>query len=436
MATVTAPTAKAMGFTETDAPPRSIIDRCVQCGFCLPTCPTYQLTFSEASSPRGRIHLLRAVSDGRLDLRAAVVREQMDQCLNCRACEAVCPSGVQYGQLVEPARAQMEQAHPRPLWQRMFRTFIFVRVFGDMRVFRLASGAIALYQHSGLRTLVRRTGMLKLLGLDKQDALLPEVPLRFVIPSGQRWQPQGSPRHHVGLFTGCIMSTAFAPTDEATARVLARNGCEVVAVPDQGCCGALALHAGEAGTGRENAKRNIVAFERLELDAIIVNAAGCGAALKEYRHLFHGDPEWSRRAERFSAAVRDVSEFLDTLDLVPPGHLDRVVTYQEPCHLAHAQRITAAPRRLLAKIPGVRLVEMEESSLCCGSAGIYNVIRPEFSRRLLERKLKNALQTEADTIISANPGCIMQVASGLREQGKHVRVLHIVDLLDEAYRSA
>ena len=436
MATL-APPAVPQGFSGKDTPPDDVIARCVQCGFCLPTCPTYQLTYNEASSPRGRIHLMRSVADGRLNLNSAVFRDQMYQCLNCRACEAVCPSGVAYGQIIEPARAQIERHLPRPMWERLLRLVIFRHLFGDMRLFRLFSFSTALYQESGLRVVARRSGLLKLLRLEDQEALLPEIPLRAVIPAGQHWlPPDGQVRQRVGLFTGCVMSTAFAGTDNATARVLARNGCDVIAVAGQGCCGALAIHAGEPDLGRACARRNIAAFEALKLDAVIINSAGCGAALKEYPHLFHDDPAWEARAVRFSNAVKDASEYLDQIGLTPPGPLPKTVTYQEPCHLAHAQRITLAPRRLMAAIPGLRLIEMEESSLCCGSAGIYNVTNPDFSRRLLERKLANALATGADTIVSANPGCIMQVASGLRRQGSPVRVQHLMDLLDEAYGNA
>ena len=432
---IAAPPANARsGFSGRDVPPDEVLARCVQCGFCLPTCPTYRVTYNEASSPRGRIHLINAVASGRLPLGAEVFTEQMSQCLNCRACEAVCPSGVAYGRLVEPARAQIERQAIRPAWQRLLRYAIFGHVFGDMRLFRLLSFSLLLYQRSGLRRLVQATGALKLLSLEDQEQLLPEVPTDFVVPVGQRWlPPDGQVRHRVGLFTGCVMSTAFADTDRATARVLARNGCEVIAVAGQGCCGALAIHAGEPDIGRACAKRNIEAFERMSLDAIVCNAAGCGAALKEYPHLFHDEPAWAERAERFSAAMRDASEYLDQIGIAPTKPLPLTVTYQEPCHLAHAQRITAAPRRLLGAIPGLQLVEMEESSLCCGSAGIYNVTNPEMSSKLLDRKLHHALETEAAVIVSANPGCIMQLAGGLRARHSPVRVQHLMDLLDEAY---
>jgi len=290
MALLAPPPVARKGFSGTDIPPDEVIARCVQCGFCLPTCPTYLLTYNEASSPRGRIHLMRSVADGRLSLDSPVFRDQMYQCLNCRACEAVCPSGVAYGQIIEPARAQIERHLPRPLWERLLRIVIFRHLFGDMRLFRLFSLTTALYQKSGLRAIARRTGLLKSLHLEDQEGLLPEIPMQAVVPVGQRWLPSdGQVRHRVGLFTGCVMSTAFAGTDRATARVLTRNGCEVIAVADQGCCGALAIHAGEPDIGRECARRNIAAFERQGLDAIIINSAGCGAALKEYPHLFHSD---------------------------------------------------------------------------------------------------------------------------------------------------
>ncbi len=422
------------GFAAPDVPPDDVIGRCVLCGFCLPTCPTYRLTYNEASSPRGRIHLIRSVASGQIAVDATVFQEQMSQCLNCRACEAVCPSGVAYGQLVEPARAQIVRATSGPAWQRLLRYLVFQRVFGDMRVFRLLSASIRLYQLSGLGKLARATGVLKALKLDAQERLLPPIPAEFVTPVGQQWlPPDGAVRHRVGLFTGCIMSTAFSDTDLATARVLARNGCAVTAVAGQGCCGALAIHAGDPAEGRRRARANIQAFERLHLDAVIVNAAGCGAALKEYPHLFHEDPAWQRRAEAFSSSVQDASQYLASIGIKAPQRMDVTVTYQEPCHLAHAQRITAEPRMLLAAVPGLQLVEMEEASLCCGSAGIYNVTNPIMSQQLGERKLNNALATNASIIVSANPGCIMQLHGGLNARGSPVHVMHLMDLLDKAY---
>jgi glycolate oxidase iron-sulfur subunit len=435
-----------LGFGGQDCPDPAIFSACVRCGLCLPHCPTYLETLRETSSPRGRIHLIQAVSEKRLALTSPGFVGQMYQCLDCRACEDVCPSGVQYGQLVEAARAQIERARPRPLPQRLLRQVVFGAVFADMRAFRMVNRLLWLYQRSGAQWLARWSGMLKLLRLHKAEALLPPLPRRFLTPRNQivspRWARDGQSPKQVALFTGCVMSTAFAETDRATTRVLAANGCEVHLPAGQGCCGALTIHAGELDRARAVARRTIAAFERLEaatpLDAIIVNAAGCGATLKDYGHLLREDQEFAGRARAFSAKVKDIIEFLG--DLEQRGEFNKrlhpltlTITYQEACHLAHAQRITVQPRRLLRAIPGVQLVEMDESALCCGSAGIYNITQPEMSQRLLARKMRHALATEAEVIVSTNPGCILQLQVGIRAAGAQVRVAHLVDLLDEAY---
>jgi glycolate oxidase iron-sulfur subunit len=420
----------------------------VRCGLCLPHCPTYLETLRETSSPRGRIHLIQAVSEGRLNLTSPGFVGQMYQCLDCRACEDVCPSSVQYGKLVEAARSQIERARPRPLRQRLLRWMIFGGLFQDMRLFRAANRLLWLYQRSGAQWLARRLGVLKLLRLHQMETLLPPLPARFVQPRDQiiapTWTKSGQPQARVALFTGCVMSTAFAETDRATARVLAANGCEVHLPKGQGCCGALTIHAGELERARALARQTILAFERLEattpLDAIIINAAGCGATLKEYGHLLRDDEKFAERADHFSAKVKDITEFLGELeqrgDFNKNLHpLPLTVTYQEACHLAHAQRVTAQPRRLLRAILGLRLVEMEESALCCGSAGIYNITQPEMSQRLLARKMRHALAAQAEVIVSTNPGCLLQLQAGVRTTGASVRVAHLVDVLDEAYRA-
>ena len=434
------------GFHERDRPDPAIFSACVRCGLCLPHCPTYLETLRETSSPRGRIHLIQAVSQGRLGVTSPGFVGQMYQCLDCRACEDVCPSGVQYGRLVETARAQIERARPRPLAQRLLRWFVFGVLFQDIRLFRAVNRLLGFYQRSGAQWLARRLGVLKLLRLQKAESLLPSLPVRFVRPRGQiiapTWTRDGQPQARVALFAGCVMSTAFAETDRATTRVLAANGCEVHLPAGQGCCGALTIHAGELDRARVLARRTIAAFERLEtmtpVDAIIVNAAGCGAALKEYGHLLRDDQQFAGRAGAFSAKVKDVTEFLGDLEQrgtlnKPMRPLNLTVTYQEACHLAHAQRITQQPRRLFQAIPGLRLVEMDESALCCGSAGIYNLTQPEMSRRLLARKMRHVLATQAEVIVSTNPGCILQLQAGVRAAGAPVRVMHLVDLLDAAY---
>ncbi len=462
MTTETAPsTARAsiplVSFSAKDKPSSDIINTCVHCGLCLSSCPTYRETGLEMSSPRGRIYLMKAVDEGRIGLESEVFQEQMSQCLNCRACEAVCPSGVQYGAILEASRAQLEQARqsgriatppaldgagpgkglpPRPLWQRALRGAVFGALFKNMGLFRAFSGSMWLYQKSGAQWLARKSGILKLLGLADTETMLPPISGRSVVPQGQIFPAEGQSRYSVALLTGCIMSTAFAEVHQATIRVLQKNGCDVVLPPDQGCCGALHTHGGDLDGGRELARRNIAAFEGLGVDAIIVNAAGCGSTMKEYGHLLHDDPEWSARAAAFSAKVKDVHEFLAGIELnrAGLGRLDVSVTYQEPCHLAHAQRISAQPRALLRAIPGLELREMHESSLCCGSAGIYNVTQPEMASRLGARKVNNALATGAKVIATGNPGCAMQLAGELRRRGEEVQVRYVVELLDESYR--
>jgi glycolate oxidase iron-sulfur subunit len=431
----------AVAFAGPDIPSDAVINTCVHCGLCLSSCPTYRETGLEMFSPRGRIYLMKAVSEGRIGMESEVFQEQMSACLNCRACEAVCPSGVQYGQILEASRTQIEHARddrrlpPHPWLVRLVRGGVFGVMFKRLELFRLFSRLMWLYQRSGAQALGRRSGLLRLLKLDETEALLPPISDTFVAPQGQIYQAEGPALYHVALLTGCIMSTAFAEVHQATIRVLQKNGCAVLLPPDQGCCGALHVHGGDMDGGRELARRNIAAFEGLGVDAIIVNAAGCGSTLKEYGHLLADDPAWAARAKAFAAKVKDISEFLagvelNTRDLRP---LNATVTYQEPCHLAHAQRITAQPRKLLKAIPGLVLKEMPESSLCCGSAGIYNVTEPEMAARLGNRKLDNAESTHAQILVTANPGCQLQLAGGLRRRGSSMQVRHIVELLDQSY---
>lgn len=413
----------------------SVYNKCVRCGLCLPTCPTYVETLTETSGPRGRISLVKAVAEERLDLLSPGFVHQMSECLDCRACEAVCPSGVQYGRLVEDARHEIEKAtNPhRPPLVRFFRWLTLHVLFGNLAMMRIAAALLRFYQRSGLQTLVRKSGLLRVLRLSERESLAPEISPRFFVARDQRFEASPS-RCTVMLHAGCVMHVAFAHVDEATVRVLRRNGCTVLTPAAQGCCGAIAVHAGEMDFGRELAKRNVEAFERSGADYYIINAAGCGSTLKEYGHLLHDDPQWADRAAHFSARVRDVLEFLDEIGLSPGlGTLQKTVTYQDACHLAHAQRITAAPRRLLSQIPGMNLIEMNESSLCCGSAGIYNVTQPEMARRLGERKAGNVTATHADVVATANPGCALQMKAHLRENNSPIAVQHVIELLDESY---
>ena len=424
------------GFVGRDKPEDRIIQSCIHCGLCLPYCPTYLETGNETSSPRGRINLIGAVADGRLSVTEPAFVGQMYQCLDCRACEDVCPSGVEFGKLVETARTQIERADPGSPAKRGVRWLLFHQLFGNMLLFRLFSRLLYFYQHFGIQWLARRLGILRLLHLHEMESLLPKIPAYFLLPSRQQHKPSSSSTQEetcVALFAGCIMSTAFAETDRATIHVLQAAGCTVVIPQHQGCCGALTVHAGDMDAARDMARRNIDAFERSGATYIINNAAGCGAALKEYAHLFHDDLVYAERAAHFSAQVRDISEFLATRQfIVPLCPIPLKVTYQEPCHLVHAQRISSQPRELLQRIPGLELVEMEESAVCCGSAGIYNVTQPIMSRQLQDRK--HIAETQADIVVTANPGCFLQLQSGLQRTNSPMRVMHIVDVLDKALR--
>lgn len=424
---------KPVPFSGHDMPDDDLLRDCVHCGMCLPSCPTYRLTGQEASSPRGRLWLMKAVADGRLSLLDPEFDEQMYQCLNCRACEAVCPSGVQYGPLVEASRSQLEQHRPRPLWQRMVREVALAWPFKDVKRMRAGAMALRLYQKSGVSGLLHRSGVLRLLRLSDLERMVPPIDETPMVPGRETWRP-ATVRNEAHVFSGCVMSSIFPGVNRATGRVLAHNGYATDVPAGQQCCGALFSHTGDLDAARRLARINIDAFERAGDGPIVVNAAGCGSALKEYGHLLKDDPEYTERARAFSARVRDVSEVLANGELVAPTcEVSGTVTYQEPCHLAHAQRISAEPRDLLHAVPGLEVVEMKESSLCCGSAGIYNIIRRQMADDLGDRKAVNIADTHADQVVTANPGCHMQLRTSLMRNGTEMPVRHIVEILDEAY---
>jgi glycolate oxidase iron-sulfur subunit len=415
------------------------VDRCVHCGLCLAYCPTFSELGTEMDSPRGRIFLIKSLAEGRIGLTDSTV-QHLDLCLGCRACETVCPSGVPYGQLIEAARAEIERQRPGGWARRLFRWINFSLLLPHPRVLSLAAAGLRFYQVSGLQRLVRASGLLRLLPgpLAAWEPLLPTLPAaadRGPLP--ERIPADGPKRATVGLLTGCIQQVAFGPQNRATARVLAKNGVEVLAPRTQSCCGALHAHAGEHATALDLAKRTIEAFEATGVEWVVVNTSGCGAHMKAYGLLLATDPAWRERAERFALQVVDISEFLAREPLRGPlAPVRRTVTYHDPCHVAHGQKIRKEPRALLAQIPELRVVELKEADWCCGSAGTYNLTQPEMAGRLQARKIANIEATKADAVVTSNPGCIIQIVQGLRDKGEAVEVLHIVELLDQAYGGA
>ena len=411
------------------------VDRCVHCGLCLAYCPTFSELGTEMDSPRGRIMLIKSLAEGRIDLTDSAVAH-LDLCLGCRACETVCPSGVPYGQLIETARSEIERQRPGGPLRRLFRWVNFSLLLPSPRLLRLAAGGLRFYQASGLQRLLRASGLLRLLpgSLRHWEPLLPTLPPgadRAPLP--EVTAAEGARRARVGLLTGCIQQAVFGAHNRATARVLARNGFEVIAPRAQSCCGALHAHAGEHATAIELARRTIAAFEAAGVEEVVVNTSGCGAHMKAYGTLLAGDPAWRERAARFAARVRDVSEILAGEPLRGPLRpVPRTVTYHDPCHVVHGQKIRNQPRALLAQIPGLRVVDLKEADWCCGSAGTYNLTQPEMATRLQERKVAHVRATGADAVITANPGCIIQIAQGLAAQGSPIEVLHLVELLDQA----
>ncbi len=454
--------------------------QCIHCGFCLPTCPTYAVLGVEMDSPRGRIYQMQAVAEGRMEISPDFV-EHMYCCLGCRACETACPSGVQFGKLIEAAREQIQlEADHKPLLnlhpeamelesktndatpdtaahgliplpvqvasEELLRRFFFDVMLPSRLVTSLVFGGLKVYQRTGLQSLVQRTRLLDLVNalptpfqgqLKVPEELMHDVggdllptPLPEITPA------MGRKRYRVGFISGCIMDQVFRDINEATIRVLAANGCEVITPVQQQCCGALHVHAGEGEEGRKLAKHNIDVFEPYNCDAIIINSAGCGSNLKEYGHLLRDDSAYAKRASAFSAKVKDISEFLTGIEWNHDlGEVEQTVAYHDACHLAHGQKIRQQPRQLLKGIPGIRLVDLKESDWCCGSAGIYNITNQDMASQLLERKMNNIAATGADIIATGNPGCMMQIALGARQRDLNLEVVHPIQLLDQSYRA-
>lgn len=423
------------GFSGADKPLYDDYARCVHCGLCLNHCPTYKLWGLEADSPRGRIRQMALVDQGRLPLGDSFVKH-IDQCLDCRACESACPSGVEYGKLVEGARAQIEQNYQRPFFSRLTRDFVFRRLLPYPNRIAKVARMLRIYQRSGLQSLARATGILRLLGLADRERLLPPIDREFFFSQLGRTFPAVGPRRaRVALFAGCIAQVSFSELHDATIRVLTANGCEVVVPTGQTCCGALAAHAGVRDAARALAHTNLEVFLREDFDAVITNAAGCGSTLKEYQYLFPGESADHAKANAFREKMRDATEFLAGLGL--SAHLSTLplrVTYQDSCHLLHGQKVREAPRELIRAIPSVHLVEMAMADYCCGSAGSYNVTETQASLDILAEKMKHARATGAPVIVTANPGCLLQMRAGAEIHSTGQEVMHVMELLDRAIR--
>jgi glycolate oxidase iron-sulfur subunit len=422
---------------DTHHPPENkYISDCVHCGFCLPACPTYVLWGEEMDSPRGRIYMIKKAGEGEAPLDERF-RLHMDNCLGCMACMTACPSGVQYNKLIEPARAQIERNLPRGLGESLFRRLLFATFPHPARL-RLLALPLRVYQKCGIRSLVRSTGMTKLLPrrLAAMEALLPEVPARLFERPPSTIQPSKTPGRRVGMLSGCVQQVFFAHVNAATMRVLAAEGCEVVIPREQSCCGALMLHSGMEADAAALARKMIAVFEAAKVDTIVINSAGCGSTMKEYGHLLRDDPAWAERAATFSARCRDISEFLCELPAQAQRHpLKLRVAYHDACHLQHAQGVREQPRHLLAGIPSLEVAEIPEASLCCGSAGVFNLLQPDTASQLGSRKVDNLLTTGAQAVASSNPGCLLQLISGLRRRGlKTMPAFHMVELLDASMR--
>jgi glycolate oxidase iron-sulfur subunit len=415
-----------------DAPERELIDDCVHCGFCLPHCPTYVSWGEEMDSPRGRIDLMRGLRAGTTQLTPTVVGH-FDKCLGCMACMTACPSGVRYDVLIEETRAFIEHRHPRGPWDRLHRGMIF-SLFPYPRRLKAMVAFLLIYVWTGLRFLVRASGILRLLPsrLRQLEALQPQVtPRQLFATLPDRVAAQGERRTRVALVAGCVQRVFNPGVNQATLRVLSAEGCEVLVPRGQGCCGALSMHAGREEESLAFARKLIASIESSGADTILINAAGCGSHLKDYGRLLAGDPAFAGRARAFSAKVRDVNEFLAAL---PPRAarkpLQLRIAMHDACHLNHAQRIRAQPRALLAGIPGVTLVEVPDGDQCCGSAGIYNLVQPQSADQIGARKVDNVLSTGADLLASANPGCTLQIQKILRERGKAMPAAHPIEILD------
>ncbi|ACB53056.1 glycolate oxidase subunit (Fe-S) protein [Crocosphaera subtropica ATCC 51142] len=427
------------GFDSKNPPKQELIDSCVHCGFCLSTCPSYRVIGKEMDSPRGRIYLMDAINNGQAALDETTT-QHFDSCLGCLACVSTCPSGVQYDNLISATRPQVERNQPRNFSDKIIRSIIF-NFFPYPKRLQIFLPLLWVYQQLGIQKLIRGTGLLKRLfpRLAAMESILPQITLKSfkqtypnVIPA------QGKKRYRVGMVLGCVQRLFFSPVNEATVRVLTANGCEVVIPKTQGCCAALPAHQGQEKQAQALAKQMIDSFANTDVDYIIINAAGCGHTLKEYGHILADDVEYQEKGKQFSNQVKDIQEFLAEIELTTPlsplTDDDLPLVYQDACHLLHGQKISLQPRQLLKQIPGIILKEPIDAALCCGSAGVYNMLQPEVADELGQQKVSNLTNTGAKLIASPNPGCSLQIKKHLNQQGKDIKLMHPIELLDYSIR--
>jgi len=423
-------------FDEQDRPSIDIINDCIHCGFCLQACHTYVVTLNELDSPRGRIHLIKNAVEGKIPLDDSLVKH-LDLCLGCLACETACPSGVKYSSLIETSRSQIERRYNRNSFDKIIRTIIFA-IFPYTLRLKLLSPFLLAYKYLGFKYFLNKTGLVEKLPPKIRNfiKLTPDIKASEIFSSLPKFVKSKNDKiYNVILLKGCVQSVFFPNVNKSTVNVLSKLGCDIEIPNKQGCCGALSLHSGRMEEARSFARKLIDQFSSYDYDWVIVNSAGCGSSMKEYAKLLIDDPEYRDKAKQFSLKTKDIIEFLDEIGFKADlNEINKKVTYQDACHIAHGQRITSAPRQLIKQIPGIQFAELSESDMCCGSAGIYNLVQPEMSEKLLKRKILNIKEIKPDILVAGNPGCLLQIQSGLNKEGINIETAHPIELIDEAMK--
>ena len=422
-------------FDDIDKPSKKIVDDCVHCGFCLSACPTYIETGNELDSPRGRIYLMGSVLEEKIPLGDTVV-EHLDKCLGCLACETACPSGVEYRFLIESSRAQIERNYKRSVSDRLFRGMLFSVLPYPKKLGRMLP-LLYFYNKSGMRKVVNSFGILKKLSssLHRMEQMIPDVDSISIKKYPEVIPPVNEKKYRVALLTGCVQNVFFSATNISSINVLSKLGCEVVIPGDQACCGALSVHSGRLEEGREFARKVVDIFSSLDVDAFVINSAGCGSAIKEYSDLLSQDKDYSQKARKLADKTKDIMEFIDEIGINQEfNNLNMKITYQDACHISHGQNIRSAPRNILSRIPGLEILEMKNSDTCCGSAGVYNILQPDLAEDILSKKIENIEKTKAEYVVAGNPGCLIQIQKGLRENNRNLGIAHPIEILDKALK--